>query len=141
MRISARNILAGKIDNVMPGAVNTEVDLTLEGGEKIASIITAASAVSLGLKPGGSAFVIVKANEVIIGKDIDSTRISARNLISGKVSRIEAGAVNCEVSVTLSGGSTLVAMITKSSVDSLHLAVGDSVSAIIKASNVIIGVN
>ena len=50
MKISARNILAGKIDQVTPGAVNTEVNLTLQGGEKIASIITGVSAEALGLK-------------------------------------------------------------------------------------------
>ena len=140
MKISARNILAGKIDQVTPGAVNTEVNLTLQGGEKIASIITGVSAEALGLKAGLDAYAIVKANEVIIGKGLEGARISARNVLAGKVTKLEDGAVNSEVTVTLTGGSVLVASITKSSVAALSLAIGDTVSAIIKASNIIIGI-
>ena len=140
MKISARNILAGKIDQVTPGAVNTEVNLTLQGGEKIASIITGVSAEALGLKAGLDAYAIVKANEVIIGKGLEGARISARNVLAGKVTKLEDGAVNSEVTVTLTGGSVLVASITKSSVAALSLAIGDTVSDIIKASNIIIGI-
>jgi molybdate transport system regulatory protein len=140
MKISARNILAGTIDRVVKGAVNTEVDLTLKGGEKVASIITAVSAEALGLKEGVEAFAIIKANEVIIGKGLEGARFSARNVLAGTVAKIEEGAVNSEITVSLSGGVALVGSITKASVAALELKVGESVSAIIKSSNVIIGV-
>ena len=39
MKISARNVLAGTVSKVTKGAVNAEVDLTLEGGDKVAAVI------------------------------------------------------------------------------------------------------
>ena len=64
--------------------------------------------------------------------------ISARNVLKGKVKRVEAGAVNSEVTVELPGGSEIVAIITKASVKRLGLAEGKEVCAVIKASNVMI---
>ncbi len=68
-------------------------------------------------------------------------KISARNVLKGKVKKIVAGAVNSEVSVELPGGTEVVAIITKASVDSLKLAEGKEVYAVIKASNVMIAVD
>lgn len=66
--------------------------------------------------------------------------LSARNQLSGRVRRIEPGAVNTEVEIELSGGAKLVSVITCSSAEALGLAVGRSVTAVVKASNVMIGV-
>ena len=140
MKISARNILAGKVDSIVRGAVNSEVALTLEGGEKIAAIITNGSVEALELAAGTAACAIVKANEVILGKDLAGARFSARNVLSGTVAKVDAGAVNSEVTLTLAGGASIVASITKASVEALELKAGDTASAIIKASNVLIGV-
>jgi len=134
MKISARNILGGK------GAVNSEVELALDGGEKIVSIITNASVEALGLAEGVAACAIVKANEVIVGTDLGAAKLSARNVLSGTVEAIGDGAVNSEVTLALKGGSKIVASITKQSVTNLGLSVGSAASAIIKSSNVIVGV-
>jgi molybdate transport system regulatory protein len=56
------------------------------------------------------------------------------------INGVEDGAVNSEVVIQLPGGSLIVASITKGSVHALDLKSGDKVSAIIKASNVIVGV-
>lgn len=68
MQISARNQLKGKVTNVTEGAVNTEVELELDGGQKIVSIITKNSAENLGVKVGAEMVAIVKASSVMIGK-------------------------------------------------------------------------
>jgi molybdopterin-binding protein len=68
-------------------------------------------------------------------------KISARNMLKGKVKTLKTGAVNDEVIVELPGGSEIVSIITKSSAESLGLAPGKEVYAIIKASNVMIGVD
>ncbi len=68
MQISARNQLKGKVTNVTEGAVNTEVELELEGGQKIVSIITKSSAEALGAKVGAEMIAIVKASSVMLGK-------------------------------------------------------------------------
>jgi molybdopterin-binding protein len=69
MRISARNILKGKVKKVVPGAVNSEVVVELPGGAEIVSIITKSSATSLGLKKGKAVYAVVKASNVMIAVD------------------------------------------------------------------------
>jgi molybdopterin-binding protein len=65
-------------------------------------------------------------------------QISARNQLRGTIKQVTPGAVMSEVIVDV-GGQEVVAMISKSSVDRLGLKVGDSVVAIIKATEVMIG--
>lgn len=68
-------------------------------------------------------------------------RISARNTLKGKVVKVTPGAVNTEVELELPGGATIVSVITKESAEKLGLAVGKEAYAIIKASNVMLGVD
>jgi molybdate transport system regulatory protein len=67
-------------------------------------------------------------------------QFSARNQLAGKVVNIVFGNVMAEVVVELSGGEHVVAMITSQSVKSLKLEVGKSVAAVIKSTDVMIGV-
>lgn len=69
MKISARNTLQGKVIKVNHGAVNSEIVLELAPGLEVTSIITRDSATRLGLEPGKSAWVIVKASDVMVGVD------------------------------------------------------------------------
>jgi molybdopterin-binding protein len=69
MKISARNVLSATVKSITPGAVDTEVVVELAPGIEIVSIITKKSAESLGLKPGGKAYAVVKASSVMIGVD------------------------------------------------------------------------
>jgi molybdopterin-binding protein len=68
-------------------------------------------------------------------------KISARNILKGKIKQIKPGAVNTEVIIDLPGGGQVVSVITKESVENLGLAVGKQVYAVIKASNVMIAVD
>ncbi|MBV8674859.1 MAG: TOBE domain-containing protein [Acidobacteriaceae bacterium] len=140
MKISARNVLAGTVKNVTKGAVNAEVSLTLAGGETVTAIITNNSVDSLGLREGGSVYAVIKASEVMIGKGVENAKLSARNVLAGEVTRLEPGAVNSEVEIRLSGGTPMIASITKASAQALDLKQGDRVSAIVKASNVLVGI-
>jgi len=67
MKLSARNMLKGKVKHIKPGVVNTEVVIELSGGAEIASIITKESADKLGLAVGKEAYAIIKASHVMIG--------------------------------------------------------------------------
>ncbi len=69
MRISARNILKGKVVKITRGAVNAEVVLELPGKIQIVSIITLSSVDSLGIKEGKEAYAVVKASNVMIAVD------------------------------------------------------------------------
>jgi molybdopterin-binding protein len=68
-------------------------------------------------------------------------RLSARNILKGTITQINKGAVNTEVILELPGGEKLVSVITNTSVESLELKVGKQAYAIIKASNIMIGVD
>jgi len=69
MKISARNILKGKVVKITHGAVNTEVVLELDGGAQVVSMISKDSAERLGLKKGCVAYAVVKASNVMIAVD------------------------------------------------------------------------
>jgi molybdopterin-binding protein len=66
MKLSARNILKGKVTKISEGAVNSEVTLEIAPGVEIVSIITKASVASLGLAEGKTAFSVIKASSVMI---------------------------------------------------------------------------
>jgi molybdopterin-binding protein len=67
MKLSARNILKGKIVKINPGAVNTEITIELKGGDHVVSVITNDSVKRLRLKEKQSAYAIIKASSVMIG--------------------------------------------------------------------------
>ncbi len=69
MKISARNVLKGRIQKVTPGAVNVEVVIELSGGAQVVSIVTKESAEKLGLMAGKEAYAIIKASSVMVGVD------------------------------------------------------------------------
>jgi molybdate transport system regulatory protein len=140
MKISARNVLPGIVTGVTKGAVNAEIVLSLRGRETIVAVITNPSVDRLGLRSGIEASAIIKATDVMVGKGLENARLSARNIIAGKVAELNAGAVNSEVGIQLTGGTMLVASITKESVQALNLKQGDAVSAVVKASHVMVGV-
>lgn len=66
MKLSDRNVFK---DAVVPGVVNSEVTIDIGGGVTIVSIISKNSVDQLGLKPGSTAYAIIKASNVIVGAD------------------------------------------------------------------------
>ncbi len=140
MKLSARNIFKGTVAGVKKGAVNTEVSLDIKGGPTITAIVTNTSADNLGLKAGGEACAIIKASSIILGTDLHSAKISARNLICGTVTKVVEGPVNAEVAVDMGAGNILTAVITNESAKNLALKPGEHACAMFKASSVILGV-
>jgi len=69
MKLSARNVIKGKVLKVSKGAVNSEVVLELPGGTQIVSIITNSSVESLGLVEGKEAYAVIKASSVMVAVD------------------------------------------------------------------------
>jgi molybdopterin-binding protein len=64
--------------------------------------------------------------------------LSARNQLKGKVVEVRRGATTAHVLIEPSDGATVMSSITNEAVDELDLKVGDTVAAIIKASDVMI---
>jgi molybdate transport system regulatory protein len=141
MLTSARNHFAGKVSRIKTGSVNDEVQIKLTGGDKLVSIITHESLENLGLKVGTPVVALVKASSVIVAIDDDAPlRVSARNRLTGTISRLVKGAVNTEVVIEVKGGNSVAAVITNEAVKWLKLREGAPASAIFKASSVIVGV-
>ena len=69
MKLSARNVLKGRVVAITPGAVNVEVVLEIAPGVQVVSIITKSSAESLGLAIGKEAYAVVKASSVMVAVD------------------------------------------------------------------------
>jgi molybdate transport system regulatory protein len=141
MKLSARNIFTGTVASVKKGAVNAEVSLSLPGGATIVATITNGSVESLGLSVGKEAAAIVKASTVIIGTDLHNAKVSARNVMCGKIVKIIEGPVNAEVAVEIGSGTIMTAVITRESSKRLELKEGGHACAMFKASSVMIGIN
>jgi molybdopterin-binding protein len=69
MKISARNVLKGKIRTVKHGSVNSEITIDLPGNIQIVSIITKKSAQDLRLSKGKGVYAVIKASNVMIAID------------------------------------------------------------------------
>ena len=65
-------------------------------------------------------------------------QLSTRNQLKGKIKEIKKGPVSTEVTIDIGGQSMVVASITTGSADSMDLKVGDDVSALVKASSVMV---
>ncbi|MBN2591460.1 MAG: TOBE domain-containing protein [Sedimentisphaerales bacterium] len=134
--LSARNQLPGIIKSISRGAVNAEIIIITPTGVEISSIITLGSCVRMNLEPGDNVFAVIKASDVIIAVGSELA-ISCRNNITGIIKKINPGKVNDEIIID-ANRTELVSVITKSSVERLKLVENMEVSALIKASNVII---
>jgi molybdate transport system regulatory protein len=141
MKTSARNQLYGKVSAIRRGSVNDEVSLALPGGETVVAVVTHESTETLGLAVGAEAVALVKASSVLlVADDGTADRLSTRNRLLGKVSAVQRGAVNSEISVTVDGGTVVTAVITNESANALGIAEGLVLVAAFKASSVILGV-
>lgn len=67
-------------------------------------------------------------------------KLSARNRLKGKVVEVKKGTTTAHVKIDL-GGQIVTAAITNESVDELGLAAGQTAYAVIKASDVMVGVD
>jgi molybdopterin-binding protein len=68
MKLSARNILKGKITDVKKGATTTHVVIDI-GGALVTSSITNEAAEELKLTKGHTAYAVIKASDVMVGID------------------------------------------------------------------------
>ncbi|HEY8555531.1 MAG TPA: molybdopterin-binding protein [Burkholderiales bacterium] len=69
MRLSARNIIPGKVQKVTRGATTSHVTLEVGGGVSITASITNEAVDDLQLKAGDQAYAVIKASDVMVAKD------------------------------------------------------------------------
>jgi molybdopterin-binding protein len=68
-------------------------------------------------------------------------KISARNQLKGKIVELHKGATTSHVRIEVAGGEVITASITNEAVDDLGLKVGDTATALIKASDVMVAID
>lgn len=138
MKISARNQFPGKVKSIRTGAVNDEIVISVASDRDIVAIITEGSTKNLLLAEGSDVVAFIKASSIVLATDIDGLTFSARNQLTGVVSVANKGAVNSEVVIDAGNDVQISAIITNASFDDLGLKVGANVTAIFKASSVIV---
>ncbi|GHV01688.1 ModE family transcriptional regulator [Campylobacterota bacterium] len=138
MKTSARNQLAGTIAEIKRGAVNSELVLTLREKTRIIAIVTNDGVDEMGLTVGDDAYALIKSSWIILSRS-KPEKISVRNAIQGVVSEVVEGKVSVEIKLSISGGNTLIAVITEDAQKELGFKTGDTAWALFKASHVIIG--
>ena len=137
MKTSARNQFAGTVIGLREGDVDFEVRLRLDPENELVAVITRDSATALGLQIGMEIFALVKSSSVLLLTDA-GVKTTARNHLWGEVTRIVEGPVNSEITLALSSGKSVCAVVTHDSVAKLGLAVGGRACAVFKASAVIL---
>jgi molybdopterin-binding protein len=76
--------------------------------------------------------------ELVVQGDAENMPLSARNRIKGVVKGIEKGEVASTIKIEIKGPAVITSMITREAAEELKLKVGDTVEAVIKASEVMV---
>jgi molybdopterin-binding protein len=70
-----------------------------------------------------------------------SMKISARNVLKGQIAEVTKGQTTTHVRIDIGGGKTVTSSITNEAADELKLAKGQPAAAVIKASDVMVGID
>ncbi len=69
MKYGARNQIIGKVTEIKKGSLMCEVNLDIPAASHMASVMTIESLEDLGIKPGDSVRIVVKAVNVLLVKE------------------------------------------------------------------------
>ena len=69
MKLSARNVIPGKVVTIQKGATTAHVRIEIAGGQVLTSSITNEAVDELGLTVGGPAYAVIKASDVLVAVD------------------------------------------------------------------------
>lgn len=139
MKTSARNQFVGTVSGLRHGEVDFEVRIRIDDDNELVAVITGESGAALGLAIGSEVHALVKSSSVLLLND-RKLRTTARNQLWGEVVKIINGPVNAQVTLALSGGRTVSAVVTHESIEALGLEVGKPACAAFKASSVILAI-
>ena len=136
-QISARNQIRGTVGELKAGQAMTVVHIDASG-QRLLSAITNEGVQDLGLKRGDAVIALVKSTDAMLIKgDAVQIQLSARNCLAGQVSSVQKGNAMAYVSVNV-GESKIGASITREALDELQINVGERVTVVIKATQVLL---
>jgi molybdate transport system regulatory protein len=110
VRTSARNQFVARVETIGTGRTGTEVILSLAGGHRLLTRITAQSVAALGLRPGREVLTLIKASSVLLLETADQPGYGEHNKIAGTVADIGDAPPSQEIFVDLGAGLTAVAL-------------------------------
>lgn len=141
LRTSARNQFLGRIVAVTARPVDAEVQIEIQGGQRILAGVTNESVELLGLRPGRSVWALIKAVAVDIVAEKDQSSTTARNVLCGTATQINRSDGPSEVVVALAAGITVRGVVNTASLERLGITEQAPVCAVFSPASVIIGVD
>jgi len=138
MKTSVRNQLYGSVQLIAKGAVNSEVVVEIGGSDPLTAIITNDGANEMNLSIGKEVAALVRESSIFLCAGESMPNVSARNRLKGRVLHCCEGVVCSEVTVELSGGKAMTAMISFESMAEMKLWPDSPVWVCFKASDVIL---
>jgi len=136
MAISARNKLQGRVSAIKAGEAMCLVTLDAQG-TKIVAAVTNQGVEEMKLKQNDQVTAVIKSTEVMLMKGGDKAMFSARNRFAGQVESVQKGEAMGLVTVKM-GQFHLGAVITREAIDEMGLKQGDQVTAVVKATEVML---
>jgi molybdate transport system regulatory protein len=138
LQTSARNQFSGHITAIRTGAVNDIITLAMPVGGDLQITVTRDSSRAMHLRVGDEVLALFKAGAVVLA-DAGAARIAAvANRLTGRITRIETGAVNTEVELSLPGGAIVCAMSERAGFEHTGLTMGDSACALVNPADIIL---
>jgi molybdate transport system regulatory protein len=135
--VSARNQISGRVSDIQSGSAMSVVTIAAHG-QQLISAITNQAVQELGLKPNDSVLALIKSTETLLMKgNASSVKISARNKITGRVTEIQKGNAMGSVTINTESGK-LTSAITRQAIDEMEMQIGEQVTALIKATEVVL---
>ena len=134
MGMSIRNRLDGTVTSVTSGEAMATVRTMLAGGPEVTAAITQDAVREMGIAEGTAVQVLIKSTDVSLATG-PLHGISIRNQLPGDIVDVTTGGAMATVRISV-GGGRLTAAITKDAVEQLSLAVGATVVALVKATDV-----
>jgi len=68
MKLSARNVIKGKVVDVKEGMIMAKVKVDIGGGNVVTSLVSVEAVKELNVKPGEEIYVMIKATSVILAR-------------------------------------------------------------------------
>jgi molybdate transport system regulatory protein len=134
---SVRNRVRGQVTDIHAGEVMSLV--TIQAGDhRLVASVTNDGVNEIQLKPKDSVTPVIKSTEVVLIKgESGALKISARNKLKGLVTSIQKGEAMGPIAVAV-GSLQFGAAITRQAIDEMQLVVGDTVTVVIKATEVML---
>ena len=124
------------MSNITEGAVYSMVEVECSSFKIMASI-SKSSIERMALAAGDKVSALINSNQLILSLD-NTVKLSCRNKFTGLVNSVKKGAVNSEVFIKLDDNNKLCVMVTNDSIDFMDISYGMKVTALCKASSVIL---